>query len=70
VRTKPQIIAYLRGAFIYMRRAATTIDGANELVLGPSGAPFGPPRSARPRIAIANIGRLNTTMESLSSICE
>jgi hypothetical protein len=59
VLTKPQIITYLRRAFIYMHRAATTIDDANELVLGPSGAPFGPPRSARLRIAIANIGRLN-----------
>jgi hypothetical protein len=59
VRTKPEIIAYLRDAFAYMARASVTIDDANEPVLKQSGVPYGPPRSARLRIAIADIGHTN-----------
>ncbi|HXT15058.1 MAG TPA: DinB family protein [Gemmatimonadaceae bacterium] len=55
VRTKEQVIAYVRDAFDYMERAARTIDDANELVPRPSYALYGPPRSSRLRIAIMNI---------------
>jgi len=39
VKSKAEIIAYLRGAFAYMRRAAATIDDANTLVDRPPGYP-------------------------------
>lgn len=51
VRTKPEIIAYLRDAFAYMRRASATIDDANEPNPGENSRPYGPLRSARLRIA-------------------
>lgn len=55
VKSKAEIIAYLRGAFAYMRRAAATIDDANTLVDRPSWLPYGPPAQARLRLAITDL---------------
>jgi hypothetical protein len=55
VRSKAEIIEYVKGAFAYMRRAAATIDDTNALVERPRWLPYGPPAQARLRLAITDL---------------
>jgi hypothetical protein len=59
VRTKPEIIAYVKAAFAYMHRAAAAIDDANALIPKPKALPYGNETTTRLRIAIANCGHTN-----------
>ena len=59
VRTKPEIVSYVRTAFAYMRRAATAIDDGNAMVPKGESVPYGPANDSRLRVAIALIGHTN-----------
>lgn len=67
MRTKEQVIAYVRDAFAYMERAVRTKDGANALLPRPSYALYGPPRSSRLRIVIMNVSHTGTTTANSSN---
>lgn len=59
VQTKPEIIAYVRDSFEYVRRAAQHVDDANGSYSNPDFLPYGPPQTTRMHILIANIGHTN-----------
>jgi hypothetical protein len=51
IRTKPEIIAYLKQSFAYMHRAAATIDDTNTPIPTPSISPW--PQGTATRLGIA-----------------
>lgn len=51
LRTKPEIIAYVRGSFTYMHRAAASIDDANSPIPTPAISPW--PRGTATRLGVA-----------------
>jgi hypothetical protein len=51
VRSKPEIIAYLKASFAYMRGAATAIDDANEPIPTPDISPW--PAGTATRLGLA-----------------
>ena len=59
VRTKPEIIAYVKTAFAYMRRATAGIDDGNALMPRPAFLPYGPNPITRLRVAVADVGHTN-----------
>ena len=59
VQTKPEIIAYVRDSFEYVRRAAQHVDDGNRTYSNPDFLPYGPPQTTRMHILIANIGHTN-----------
>ncbi len=59
VRSKPEIIAYLKASFEYMHRAAAAIDDANALLPKPGFLPYGKDSTTRLHVAIANVGHTN-----------
>ena len=59
VRSKPEIIAYVKASFEYMHRAAAAIDDANAPVPKPGFLPYGKDSTTRLHIAIADIGHTN-----------
>ena len=59
VRSKPEVIAYVKASFEYMHRAAVAIDDANTLIPKPKFSPYGDDPTTRLRIAIAGIGHTN-----------
>lgn len=56
VRTKPQIIGYVKAAFAYMHRATAAIDDANALIPKPAFLPYGPDPMTRLWVAVADVG--------------
>lgn len=59
VRTKPEIIAYVKAAFAYMHRATAAIDDGNELIARPAFLPYGPDKMTRLYLAVADVGHTN-----------
>jgi len=59
VRSKPEIIAYLKASFEYLRRAVATIDDANVAVNRPGFLPYGKDSTTPLHIAVADIGHTN-----------
>lgn len=59
VRTKPEIIAYVKAAFAYMHRATAAIDDANALMPRPAFLPYGPDPMTRLWVAVADVGHTN-----------
>ena len=55
VRTKPEVIAYVRAAFAYMERATTALDDNNVPIARPDFLPYGPNPTTRLRVAIADV---------------
>jgi hypothetical protein len=51
VKTKPQIIAYLKGSFVYMHRAAAAIDDAKSPIPTPHISPW--PAGTATRLGVA-----------------
>lgn len=59
VRTKPEIIAYVKAAFVYMHRATAAIDDANGLIARPAFLPYGSNPLTRLWVAVADVGHTN-----------
>ncbi len=59
VCSKPEIIAYVKASFEYMRRAATRIDDANAPLEKPDFLPYGRDSTTRLHITVADIGHAN-----------
>ena len=59
VRSKTEIITYLKDSFEYVRRATRTIDEQNQVIPRPDFLPYGPARTTRMHIMLANIGHTN-----------
>lgn len=59
VRTKPEIIAYVKAAFAYMHRATAAIDDGNALMPRPAFLPYGPNPMTRLWVAVADVGHTN-----------
>jgi hypothetical protein len=51
LRTKPEIIAYVRASFAYMHRAAASVDNANAPIPTPAISPW--PRGTATRLGVA-----------------
>jgi DinB family protein len=56
VRTKPEIIAYVKTAFAYMERATAALDDNNVPIARPDFLPYGPNPTTRLRVAVADVG--------------
>jgi hypothetical protein len=59
VRTKAEVIAYLKDSFAYLHRAVRTMDDANVPLPRPDFLPYGPGTTTRLLIMLANIGHTN-----------
>jgi hypothetical protein len=59
VQTKPEIIAYVKDSFEYVRRAVRKIDDGNAAIPNPAFLPYGPSVTSRMHIILANIGHTN-----------
>lgn len=59
VRTKQEVIAYVKAAFAYMHRADAAIDDGNELIPRPKFLPYGPATMTRLYVAVADVGHTN-----------
>jgi len=59
VRTKPEVIAYVKAAFAYMERATAAIDDGNQLIAKPAFLPYGPNPMTRLYLAVADVGHTN-----------
>jgi len=59
VQTKPEVIAYVRESFAYLRRAARSIDSENASIPNPAFLPYGPTSTTRLHIMLANVGHTN-----------
>jgi uncharacterized damage-inducible protein DinB len=59
VKTKPEIVAYVKDSFEYVRRAAQHVDDRNQTFPNPDFLPYGPGMTTRMHILLANIGHTN-----------
>ncbi len=59
VKTKAEVIAYLKDSFAYLHRAVRTMDDANAPLPRPDFLPYGPDPTTRLLIMLANIGHTN-----------
>ncbi|MGE5323141.1 MAG: DinB family protein [Actinomycetota bacterium] len=59
VKTKAEVIAYLKDSFAYLHRAVRTMDDDNAPLPRPHFLPYGPATTTRLLIMIANIGHTN-----------
>ena len=55
VRTKPEVIAYVKTAFAYMERATAALDDNNVPIVRPGFLPYAPNPTTRLRVAIADV---------------
>ena len=67
VRTKPEVIAYVKDSFEYVRRAARRIDDQNRAIPNPAFLPYGPSVTSSLHIMLANIGH---TMDHYGQLVE
>lgn len=59
VKTKTEVIAYVKESFEYVRRAAQHVADRNETFPNPDFLPYGPGMTTRMHILLANIGHTN-----------
>lgn len=59
VKTKAEIVAYVKDSFEYVRRAAQHVDDRNETFPNPDFLPYGPATTTHMHILLANIGHTN-----------
>ncbi len=59
VKTKAEVIAYVKDSFAYLHRAARTMDDGNVPLRKPDFLPYGPAVTTRLLIMLANIGHTN-----------
>jgi DinB family protein len=59
VKTKAEVIAYLKDSFAYLHRAVRTMDDGNAPLPRPDFLPYGPAATTRLLIMLANIGHTN-----------
>lgn len=59
VKTKAEIIAYLKDSFAYLHRAVRAMDDGNAPLRKPDFLPYGPGTTTRLLIMLANIGHTN-----------
>jgi hypothetical protein len=59
VKTKAEVIAYLKNSFSYLHRAVRRMDDGNAPLQRPDFLPYGPGTTTRLLIMLANIGHTN-----------
>lgn len=59
VKTKAEVIAYLKDSFAYLHRAVGMMDDGNVPISRPDFLPYGPAKTTRLLIMLANIGHTN-----------
>lgn len=59
VKTKAEVIAYLKDSFAYLQSAVRTMDDGNAPLHRPDFLPYGPATTTRLLIMLANIGHTN-----------
>jgi hypothetical protein len=59
VKTKTEVITYLKDSFAYLYRAVRTMDDGNAPLSRPAFLPYGPATTTRLLIMLANIGHTN-----------
>lgn len=59
VKTKAEVIAYLKNSFAYLHRAVRMMDDGNAPLRRPDFLPYGPGTTTRLLIMLANIGHTN-----------
>ena len=59
VKTKAEVIAYVKDSFAYLHRAVRTMDDGNVPLRRPNFLPYGPAVTTRLLIMLANIGHTN-----------
>jgi hypothetical protein len=59
VKTKAEVIAYVKDSFSYLHRAVRTMDDGNAPLPRPDFLPYGPGLTTRLLIMLANIGHTN-----------
>lgn len=59
VKTKAEVIAYLKDSFAYLHRAVRMMDDGNAPLPRPDFLPYGPATTTRLLIMLANIGHTN-----------
>ncbi len=59
VKTKAEVIAYLKDSFAYLHRAVRAMDDGNAPLRRPDFLPYGPATTTRLLIMLANIGHSN-----------
>lgn len=59
VKTKAEVIAYLKDSFAYLHRAVRMMDDGNAPLPRPDFLPYGPGTTTRLLIMLANIGHTN-----------
>ncbi len=59
VKTKTEVIAYLKDSFAYLHRAVRAMDDGNAPLRRPDFLPYGPATTTRLLIMLANIGHSN-----------
>jgi DinB superfamily len=59
VKTKGEVIAYLKDSFAYLHRAVRMMDDGNAPLSRPDFLPYGPATTTRLLIMLANIGHTN-----------
>jgi hypothetical protein len=59
VKTKTEVIAYLKNSFAYLHRAVRMMDDGNAPLARPDYLPYGPGTTTRLLVMLANIGHTN-----------
>jgi hypothetical protein len=59
VKTRAEVIAYLKDSFAYLHRAVRMMDDGNASLSRPAFLPYGPDSTTRLLIMLANIGHTN-----------